>query len=50
MIQIKGNALSNNLIADYIYNLESSPHFANVNLISSDPEDRGGAPSSSSSR
>jgi Tfp pilus assembly protein PilN len=35
MIQIKGNALSNNLIADYIYNLESSAHFANVNLISS---------------
>jgi Tfp pilus assembly protein PilN len=35
MIQIKGNALSNNLIADYIYNLESSPHFADVNLISS---------------
>jgi Tfp pilus assembly protein PilN len=34
-IQIKGNALSNNLIADYIYNLENSPHFANVNLISS---------------
>jgi Tfp pilus assembly protein PilN len=34
-IQIKGNALSNNLIADYIYNLESSPHFAEVNLISS---------------
>ncbi len=35
MIQIKGNALSNNLIADYIYNLEGSPHFTNVNLISS---------------
>jgi Tfp pilus assembly protein PilN len=35
MIQIKGNALSNNLIADYIYNLESSDHIANVNLISS---------------
>jgi type IV pilus assembly protein PilN len=35
MIQIKGNALSNNLIADYIYSLESSPHLANVNLISS---------------
>ena len=35
MIQVKGNALSNNLIADYIYNLESSPHFANVDLISS---------------
>jgi Tfp pilus assembly protein PilN len=35
IIQIKGNALSNNLIADYIYNLESSPHLSNVNLISS---------------
>jgi Tfp pilus assembly protein PilN len=34
-IQLKGNALSNNLIADFIYNLENSPHFANVNLISS---------------
>jgi len=34
-IQIKGNALSNNLIADYIFNLENSPRFANVNLISS---------------
>jgi Tfp pilus assembly protein PilN len=34
-IQLKGNALSNNLIADYIYNLENSPSFANVNLISS---------------
>lgn len=34
-IQLKGNALSNNLIADYIYNLENSPHFDNVNLISS---------------
>jgi Tfp pilus assembly protein PilN len=35
LIQMKGNALSNNLIADFIYNLESSPRFANVNLISS---------------
>lgn len=35
MIQIKGNALSNNLIADYISNLESSPHLTNVNLLSS---------------
>ncbi len=35
LIQIKGNALSNNLIADYIYNLENSPIFTNVNLISS---------------
>jgi len=35
LIQIKGNALSNNLIADFIYNLENSAHFATVNLISS---------------
>ncbi len=35
LITLKGNALSNNLIADYIANLENSPTFANVNLISS---------------
>ncbi len=35
MIQMKGNALSNNLIADFIYNLQNCPSFANVNLISS---------------
>ncbi|MFC2169175.1 PilN domain-containing protein [Acidobacteriota bacterium] len=35
IIQIKGNALSNNLIADYIFNLESSDHFTEVDLISS---------------
>lgn len=34
-IKINGKALSNNLIADYIYNLENSPYFNNVNLISS---------------
>lgn len=34
-IQIKGKALSNNLIADYIASLESSPQIMNVNLISS---------------
>jgi type IV pilus assembly protein PilN len=43
MIQVKGNALSNNLIADYIYNLESSPHLANVNLISSTQKSGRGA-------
>jgi Tfp pilus assembly protein PilN len=43
VIQIKGNALSNNLIADYIYNLESSAHFANVNLISSTQKSGRGA-------
>lgn len=34
-IQVKGRAVSNNLIADYIFNLEESPYFRNVNLISS---------------
>jgi Tfp pilus assembly protein PilN len=34
-IQVKGRAVSNNLIADYIFNLEESHHFRNVNLISS---------------
>lgn len=34
-VKIKGKALSNNLIADYIFNLENSPYFFNVNLISS---------------
>jgi type IV pilus assembly protein PilN len=34
-ISIKGRALSNNLIADYIANLEASPQIMNVNLVSS---------------
>ncbi len=34
-IRIKGKALSNKLIADYISNLEASPIFAGVELISS---------------
>jgi len=34
-IQIKGRALSNNLVADYISGLESSAQIMNVNLISS---------------
>lgn len=34
-VHIKGRALSNNLIADYIYSLEKSPYFFNVNLLSS---------------
>ncbi len=34
-IQIKGKALSNNLIADYIAALEASPNLKNINLISS---------------
>jgi type IV pilus assembly protein PilN len=34
-VRIQGKALSNTLIADYIYNLENSPVFTTVNLISS---------------
>jgi type IV pilus assembly protein PilN len=34
-VQIKGRAMSNNLIADYIASLEASPQLMNVNLISS---------------
>lgn len=34
-IQIKGRALSNNLVADYIASLEASPQLMNVNLVSS---------------
>ena len=34
-IAIKGRALSNNLVADYISNLESSPQIMNVNLVAS---------------
>ncbi len=34
-IQIKGKALSNNLVADFISNLENSAYFESVNLISS---------------
>lgn len=34
-LQIKGRSLSNNLIADYISNLEASPQVMNVNLDSS---------------
>lgn len=35
VVHIKGKAISNNLIADYIYSLETSPYFYNVNLVSS---------------
>jgi len=41
-IQIKGKALSNKLIADYISNLEASPTFEKVDLISSIQQTRGG--------
>jgi Tfp pilus assembly protein PilN len=34
-VQIRGRAIDNNLIADYIYNLETSPHFRDVRLASS---------------
>ncbi|MGZ7065468.1 MAG: PilN domain-containing protein [Candidatus Aminicenantales bacterium] len=34
-LQIKGKALSNNLIADYMTSLENSPVFMNVSLINS---------------
>jgi type IV pilus assembly protein PilN len=34
-IHIKGKSLSNNLIADFISNLEENKYFNNVNLISS---------------
>ncbi len=34
-LQIKGRALSNNLVADYIAALEASPQLMNVNLVSS---------------
>jgi len=34
-VQIKGRALSNNLIADYIAGLEASAQLMNVNLVSS---------------
>jgi Tfp pilus assembly protein PilN len=38
LVQLRGNALSNNLIADYIFNLQNCPHFANINLVSSTQE------------
>ncbi len=41
-IRLKGKALSNTLIADYIFSLENSPSFANVNLISSTQQRTGG--------
>lgn len=41
LIQIRGNALSNNLIADFIRNLEDSPYLENVDLKSSAQRQRG---------
>ncbi len=34
-VQIRGRAIDNNLIADYVYNLEISPYFQDVDLASS---------------
>ena len=41
-VRIKGKALSNTLIADYMLRLENSPSFASVNLISSTQQRTGG--------
>jgi len=35
VVRIKGKALTNKLIADYLYNLDKTTYFRNVNLISS---------------
>jgi type IV pilus assembly protein PilN len=40
-IQVRGNAISNNLIADYLRNLEGSPYFANVDLKDSTQQSQG---------
>lgn len=42
-LKIKGQALSNNLIADFITNLERSETFGTVNLIESSQKTQGGA-------
>ncbi len=41
-VRIKGKALSNTLIADYMLSLENSPSFTAVNLISSTQQRSGG--------
>jgi Tfp pilus assembly protein PilN len=41
-VRIKGKALSNTLIADYMFSLENSPSFSSVNLISSTQQRTGG--------
>lgn len=43
VIEIRGNALSNNLIADFIFNLRNYENFAGVNLISSAQKTVGGS-------
>lgn len=35
MVRLIGRSVSNNLLADYIFNLKESPYFSNINLISS---------------
>ncbi|MCK4646054.1 MAG: PilN domain-containing protein [Candidatus Aminicenantes bacterium] len=35
VVRIKGKALTNKLIADYLYNLDKTTYFRNVNLVSS---------------
>jgi Tfp pilus assembly protein PilN len=40
-IQVRGNAISNNLIADYLRNLEESPYFENVDLKDSTLQTQG---------
>jgi type IV pilus assembly protein PilN len=40
-IQVRGNAISNNLIADYLRNLEGSPYFQNVDLKDSTQQTQG---------
>lgn len=42
LIDIRGDALSNNLIADFIFNLRNYENFAGVNLISSAQKTVGG--------
>lgn len=34
-VRLSGRSISNNLLADYIFNLKESPYFSNINLISS---------------
>jgi type IV pilus assembly protein PilN len=42
LIDVRGDALSNNLVADFIYNLRNYENFAGVNLISSAQKTTGG--------
>lgn len=35
VVRIRGKALTNKMVADFIFNLEMTPYFRNVNLISS---------------